>query len=177
MRIFLKWSRLHDWSDEAHSIMNVTSHSLSVNYWLCVLTAAHLKTGDGDLPPIMDPALLMRWAWELHAINCTALLCSVNWSFMLPVLSLRNAPNRFEMFPNVKSYIEKFVHDKSKYLAGAAWKYTHCTSARLEGYPSSMEMSVNQLGQCHILLIKKCDFPSSGWGDSIFMVNVMEYSI
>lgn len=87
-------------------------------------------------------------------------------------------PNRFEMFPNVKSYFEKVVHNKNKYnLAGAAWKCTHCTSARFEGYPSSMEMSVNQLGCATFLLIKKCDFPSSGWGDSISMVNVMEYSI
>lgn len=82
------------------------------------------------------------------------------------------------MFPNVNSYILKVVHNKSKYhLAGAAWKFNHCKGARLEGYPSSMEMSVNQLGRAIVLLIKKCDFASTGWGDSIFMVNVMEYSI
>lgn len=63
------------------------------------------------------------------------------------------------MFPNVNSYIEKVVHNKSKYnLTGAALKFTNCTSARLEGYPSSMEMSVNQLGRATFLLIKSVTF-------------------
>jgi len=85
---------------------------------------------------------------------------------------------KFEMFPNVNWYILNVAHNKSKYhLAGAAWKFTYCKSASLGGYLSSMEMSVNQLACAIVLLIKKCDFASSGWGDSIFMVNVMEYSI
>ncbi len=36
--------------------------------------ALHLKAGDRDLLLITEPALLTRYAWQSHAINCTALL-------------------------------------------------------------------------------------------------------
>ncbi len=38
----------------------------------------HLKAGGGDLLLITEPALLMRCAWQSHAINCTVLLWSIS---------------------------------------------------------------------------------------------------
>ncbi len=58
---------------EARAVQSIAWITFDYELRLCVLTAAHLKAGDGDLPPITEPALLMRCAWESQAINHTAL--------------------------------------------------------------------------------------------------------
>ncbi len=44
------------------AILNTILRSLSVNYGSVYYLPLHLKTGDGDLPPITEPALLTRCA-------------------------------------------------------------------------------------------------------------------
>ncbi len=47
---------------DSSAITNAKCPSLSVNYGSAYELPLHLKTGDGDLPPITEPALLMRCA-------------------------------------------------------------------------------------------------------------------
>ncbi len=67
--------------------MNAILRRLSVIYGSVYQMPLHLKTGDGDLPLIKEPALLTRCACISHEIYRPALLARVSWINPLPCCS------------------------------------------------------------------------------------------
>ncbi len=86
-------------TDEPPAILSVILRSLSVNYGSVYYMPLHLKTADGDLLIITEPALLRRCTWQSYAIyraaptsNLSVSLCltgarrCVSWVEGWPVL-------------------------------------------------------------------------------------------
>ncbi len=66
----------------------------------------HLKTGDGDLLIITEPSLLMRCAWQSHAIYRAA-----------PI------PRILQCFVNIEIWGKVSLHNEMQYLFGNYYYY------------------------------------------------------